>query len=133
MFCGHGSRYLQSKGGWKTMSSKKIFVFSIIVLLFSIGSSALVAEPYSILTGIVRGIHVHGVKKWLEVESQQDQAIINFRIGHNTRYNPQRYPGVGETVKVEYLAQRGVSVAYSVTILEGAKETQKEVPKKSSK
>jgi len=113
---------------------KRVFVFSIVVLLLLMESGALVAQgPYSILTGIVRGIHVHGLRKWLEVESEQDKAIVNFRIGHSTRYTPQRYPDVGERIKVEYLTQKGVPIAYSVTLLVGAKETQKEVPKKSSK
>ena len=77
--------------------------------------------PYSILTGTVRGIHVHGLKRWLEVEGHEDKTIVNFRIGHNTRYIPHRYPNVGEKVKVEYLTERNVPVAYSVTILEGGK------------
>ena len=100
---------------------KRVFVFSIVVLLIVI-SNALVAQgAYSVLTGTVTGIHVHGLKKWLEVESAKDKSIVNFRIGHNTRYVPQRYPNTGERVKVEYLTQRGVPVAYSVTILGGAK------------
>ncbi len=100
---------------------KRVFVFSIVVLLIVI-SNALVAQgAYSILTGTVTGIHVHGLKKWLEVESAKDKSIVNFRIGHNTQYVPQRYPNAGEKVKVEYLTQRGVPVAYSVTILGGAK------------
>jgi hypothetical protein len=45
--------------------------------------------------------------------------FINFRIGHKTVYTPQRYPYSGEKVKVEYLTQRGVPVAYTVTILKG--------------
>ena len=100
---------------------KRIFVFSIVALLI-VMSNALVAQgAYSILTGTVRGIHVHGLKKWLEVESAKDKTIFNLRIGHNTRYIPQRSPNVGEKVKVEYLTQRGVPVAYSVTIVGGAK------------
>ena len=100
---------------------KRYFVFSAIALLI-VMSSALVAQgSYSTLTGIVRGIHAHGLRNWLEVESAKDKTIFNFRIGHNTRYIPQRYPYAGERVKVEYLTQRGVPVAYSVTILGGAK------------
>ena len=103
------------------MRFKRILIFSVVVvLLLVMGSSALVAqEPYSTLTGIVRGIHVHGLKKWLEVENTQDKAIVEIRIGRKTRYTPRR-PSAGEKVKVEYMTQRGVPVAYSVTII-GAK------------
>jgi hypothetical protein len=103
-----------------------ILIFTFIAVLFLLGINALMAqEPYSTLTGIVRGVHVHGLRKYLEVENEQDKAIVNFRIGHNTRYTPHRYPNLGEKVKVEYLTQRGVPVAYSVTILEGSKESPK--------
>lgn len=105
---------------------KRIFIFTFVAVLFMLGVNALIAqEPYSTLTGVVRGVHVHGLRKWLEVENEQDKAIVNFRIGHNTRYTPHRYPNPGERVKVEYLTQRGVPVAYSVTILEGQKESPK--------
>jgi hypothetical protein len=103
------------------MRFKRILIFSVVVvLLLVMESSALVAqEPYSTLTGIVRGIHVHGLRKWLEVENTQDKAIVEIRIGRKTQYTP-RLPSAGEKVKVEYMTQRGVPVAYSVTIL-GAK------------
>jgi hypothetical protein len=100
---------------------KRVFVFSIVALLIVMSNTLVAQGSYSILTGTVTGIHVHGLKKWLEVESAKDKTIFNFRIGHNTRYIPQRYPNAGERVKVEYLTQRGVPVAYSVTILGGPK------------
>jgi hypothetical protein len=103
------------------MRFKRIFVFSIVALLIVMSNTLVAQGSYSVLTGTVTGIHVHGLKKWLEVESAKDKTIFNFRIGHNTRYIPQRYPNPGEKVKVEYLTQRGVPVAYSVTILGGAK------------
>lgn len=103
------------------MNLKRIFVFSVIALLIIMSNTLVAQGPYSIMTGTVTGIHVHGLKRWLEVESAKDKTIVNFRIGHNTRYTPQRYPNAGEKVKVEYLTQRGVPVAYSVTILQGAK------------
>jgi hypothetical protein len=113
------------------MRFKRILVFSIVALLLLMQSSALVAQgPYSILTGVVRGIHVHVLRKWLEVESDKDKAVVELRIGRDTRYSP-RLPSVGEKVKVEYLTNRGVPVAYSVTILEEAKRSPKEAPKKS--
>jgi hypothetical protein len=113
------------------MNFKRIFIFSVIGLLLFMELSTLVAqERYSILTGTVVGIRL---RRWLDVESENDKAIINFRIGHSTRYTPHRYPYVGEKVKVEYLTQQGVPIAYSVTILEGAKATQEMAPKRSIK
>jgi len=106
------------------MWSKRVFVISMVVLLLLAQSSVLFSEGYSTLTGIVKGIHVHGFKKWLEVEGTRDKAVVDFRIGRNTRYNP-RLPAAGERVRVEYLTNRGVPVAYSVTILEGTRKGSK--------
>ena len=53
--------------------------------------------------------------------SNTDKAVVNFRIGHKTVYIPHRYPNFGERVRVEYLVQRGVPVAFTVNILEGKK------------
>ena len=75
-------------------------------------------EKFSTFVGKVIGIRM---KLWLDVESQTDKAIMNFRIGRKTVYTPQRYPNPGEMVKVEYQTQRGVPVAYTVTLLEGTK------------
>jgi hypothetical protein len=110
---------------------KKNFIFAFVSILLILAASALVAqEPYSTLNGTVIGVHK---RLLLEVESEKDKAIVNFRIGRNTRYTPHRYPNPGEKVKVEYLTHRGTPVAYSVTILEGSKEGPKEVPKESPK
>lgn len=114
------------EGGQEMKHCRMILIFTFVAVLFILGVNALIAqEPYSTLTGVVRGVHVHGLRKWLEVENEQDKAIVDLRIGHNTRYTPHRYPNPGERVKVEYLTQRGVPVAYSVTILEGQKDSPK--------
>jgi hypothetical protein len=115
-------------------TSKRIFLLVFLVVLFVLEANALVAqERYSTLTGIVRGIHVHGLRRWLEVENEKDKAVVNFRIGHKTVYIPHRYLNAGERVKVEYLMNRGVPVAYTVTILESQKEGPKATPKESPK
>src|SRR4030042_424555 len=101
---------------------RRIVVFTLVGVWLIWEVSALSAKgKYSTLTGTVRGIHVHGFRKWLEVENGQDKAVVNFRVGRNTAYKPHRYPHVGEKVKVEYLTHRGVPVAYTVTILEEKK------------
>lgn len=97
--------------------SKRIFIFTFIVLLLMLEANALVSqEHYSTFTGTVVGIQ-GGFRKWLDVKSNKEGVIVNFRIGKDTVYTPHRYPFPGEKVKVEYLASRGVDVAYRVTVL----------------
>ena len=76
-------------------------------------------EKFTVLTGKVVGIRA---KLWLDVEGEKDKAIVNFRIGRRTVYIPHRYPYPGERVKVEYLVERGVPVAFTVNILESSKQ-----------
>lgn len=98
---------------------KRILIFTVIALLLLFEAKALVAqERYSVFVGTVLGIRA---RLWLDVQSRKDKAVVDFRIGHKTVYTPQRYPYEGERVKVEYLRQRGVPVAYTVTILKGIK------------
>ncbi len=75
-------------------------------------------QHYSTFIGTVVGIQ-GGFRKWLDVKSNRDELIVNFRIGRDTIYTPRRYPYPGEKVKVEYLPNRGVDVAYRVTVLGG--------------
>ena len=93
-----------------------LFVVSLFIFLEVQISEA--QEKFSTFVGKVIGIRM---KLWLDVESQTDKAIMNFRIGRKTVYTPHRYPNPGEMVKVDYLTQRGVPVAYTVTFLEGTK------------
>ena len=84
---------------------KRILIFVFIAVLLMLEANHLMAQgPFSILTGKVVGIRG---KIWLDVESENDKAIVNFRIGRKTVYVPHRYPNPGERVKVEYLIQRG--------------------------
>ncbi len=103
---------VETMGKWQ----KSFFIVFILVgILILLSLTLLRAEPYSVLTGKVIGIRA---RMWLDVESEKDKAIVNFRIGRKTVYQPRRYPFVGERVKVEYLVHRGVPVAYTVTILD---------------
>ena len=98
---------------------KRIFIPAFIASFLILEVNTLLAqERFSTLIGTVIGIRM---RLWLDVQSEKDKAIVNFRIGHKTVYNPNRYPNIGEKVKVEYLTHRGVPVAYTVTILEGSK------------
>ncbi len=101
---------------------KRILVLSLVLMTLSVDAAVVFAEEqYSTLTGKVvgyRGVVVlPPFKRYLEVESSKDKAIVDFRIGKKTVYSP-RAPSPGEKVKVEYLAPEGAPVAYKVTILD---------------
>jgi hypothetical protein len=105
----------------KTKVFKRIFIFTFIALWVMLKANALFSQQhYSTFTGAVVGIQ-GGFRKWLDVKSNKDGLIVNFRIGRDTVYTPHRYPYPGEKVKVEYLPSRGVDVAYRVTVLGGPK------------
>src|SRR4030065_373779 len=97
-----------------------IIVFFMSLFVFLEIKNSIAQEEFSTFTGKVIGIRM---RLWLDVESQTDKAVMNFRIGRKTVYHPHRYPNRGATVKVEYQVHRGVPVAFTVNILEeGAKE-----------
>ncbi len=85
----------------------------IILLLLAIEGQA---QNYSILIGTVTDLS----PRWLAVESHEGK-IVQLRVGWRTMY-PNHIPSVGEKVKVQYLLDRGVYVAYSVSILEDEKK-----------
>ena len=98
---------------------KRILIFAFVVAWLMLEANPLMAQgKFSVLTGKVVGIRA---RLWLDVQSEKDKAIVNFRIGRKTVYIPHRYPNPGERVKVEYLVQRGTSVAFTVNILGGSK------------
>ncbi len=112
----------------------RFIVLVLITLSILLEVNVLGAQEKSTFEGKVVGIRM---RLWLDVESQTDKALMNFRIGRRTVYNPHRYPNPGETVRVEYQVQRGIPVAFTVTVVEGAKdapkEGTKEVPLESPK
>jgi len=98
------------------MKQQKIFLIVLMVLCFALVANGLVAqEHFPTLTGTVVGIE-GGARKWLEVKSETDGETVNFRIGRNTTYVPQRYPNVGEKVRILYFVEKGVNVASKVLI-----------------
>lgn len=100
---------------------KRIFIFTLIALWVMLDANALFSQQhYYTFIGTVVGIE-GGFRKWLDVKSNKDGLIVNFRIGRDTIYTPHTYPYPGEKVKVEYLPDRGVDVAYKVTVLGGPK------------
>jgi len=102
------------------MKKASFFIFIIFILLHIEAK----AQSYSILTGIVTEFHGRGL-----VVKSDEGGVVQLRVGRRTVY-PNRVPGVGDKVKVEYSIIRGVYVGYSVTILENTKkemEPQKKV------
>ena len=89
------------------------FVTLIIFLLLTIEGQA---QNYSILTGTVTEVSW----RWLVIESN-DGRIVPLRVGWKTVY-PNHIPFVGDKVRVEYLIDRGVHIAYSVATLEDGKK-----------
>gem|GEM_PF-3313101 len=92
---------------------KASFIVFIIFMLLHIEAKA---QSYSILTGIVTEFHGRGL-----VIKSDGGRIVQLRVGRKTVY-PNRIPGVGDKVKVEYSIIRGVYVGYSVTILDNTKK-----------
>ncbi len=72
-------------------------------------------EHFPTLTGTVVAIE-GSARKWLEVKSDADGEVVNFRIGRNTTYVPQRFPSIGEKVRVLYFTDKGVNIATKVLI-----------------
>lgn len=98
-------------------------VFVLITLSILLGVNSLGAQEKSTFEGKVIGIRM---RLWLDVESQTEKALMNFRIGRKTVYTPHRYPNPGETVRVEYQIQKGIPVAFTVMIIEGTKGVPRE-------
>jgi len=99
------------------MSTRQLFgvIFisiALTLLFFSVGSS--IAQEKLVMVGTVKSFESRMV---LDVENEKDKALVSFRTGRKTVYNPRRYPIPGERVQVEYLPHRGNFVAFTVTIL----------------
>jgi hypothetical protein len=76
-----------------------------------IGHSDVQGKVLSIRTNIFGGGSI-------EVKSDQTEKVYMFFVGMGTVYIPQRYPAVGETVKVSYFAEQGKLKAARVQIIE---------------
>jgi len=53
----------------------------------------------------------------IEVKSDRTEKVYMFFVGMDTVYNPQRYPTVGETIKVTYFNDGGQLKAARVQII----------------
>jgi len=57
----------------------------------------------------------------IEVKSDLTEKVYMFYVGMDTVYNPQRYPAVGETIKVTYSNDREKFKAARVVIIQSLK------------
>lgn len=93
---------------------KKLFFAPLIILLLLTIEGR--AQNYSILTGTVTEVSL----RWVVIETQEGKTVP-FRVGWRTMY-PNDIPTPGDTVKVVYLMDRSVHVAYSVLVLGNEKK-----------
>jgi hypothetical protein len=71
-----------------------------------------------IVLSIKIGAFARGV---IDVKSAKTGKTYTFYVGKNTTYNPPRYPAFGETVRVNYINDRGKLKATLVEIIESLK------------
>lgn len=115
---------------WKP-HKKVILVFMVIFFVFvSIGG---VFSPITIaqekkeigpneVQGKVISIQTHPFGRGvIAVKSDQTGEDYTFYVGIDTVYNPHRYPAVGETIKVNYINDRGKLKATLVEIITSPK------------
>ena len=55
----------------------------------------------------------------ITVKSDQTEKTYTFYVGRRIIYYPQRYPVSGETVKIQYINDRGFLKASRVDIVQG--------------
>jgi hypothetical protein len=98
------------------MGQRRSIMIVCVALGLALVACPLVAqEHFPTLTGTVVAIE-GGARKWLEVKSDTDETTVSFRIGRNTVYVPQRFPGIGEKVRILYFTDKGVNIATKVLI-----------------
>ncbi|MBM4348868.1 MAG: hypothetical protein FJ106_03165 [Deltaproteobacteria bacterium] len=93
---------------------KGMFILTLVAMLLLLYTGSSIAQEKLVMVGTVKSFESRMV---LDVENEKDKALVSFRTGRKTVYNPRRYPIPGERVQVEYLPHRGNFVAFTVTIL----------------
>jgi hypothetical protein len=106
---------------------KAVLALIAILALVLVGMSGIFA-PISIanaselgpntVQGKVLSIQTHFARSGtIEVKSDHTGKIYTFYVGSRTAYYPRRYPGIGETIRVQYINDRGYLKATRVEIL----------------
>jgi hypothetical protein len=72
----------------------------------------------NVVVGKVLSIQTHFARSGtIEVKSNHTGKVYTFYVGSRTAYYPRRYPGIGETIRVHYVNDRGYLKASRVEIL----------------
>jgi hypothetical protein len=111
---------------WKRYK-KAMLIFTIIFSLVFVGMGGFFSPittakgteigPNSV-QGKVLSIAIGAFRKGtIAVKSNQTGETYTFYVGHSTSYSPERYPVIGETIKVFYINDRGYLKATSVEII----------------
>ena len=111
------------------MSAKKILLVIVTILfLVEMGSAPFPAKfalakdkeigPNQV-QGKVTQFYTRARKGTIVVKSDQTGKKYTFYVGWKTLYAP-RYPGIGETVKIQYVNDRGFLKAMQVEIVPGS-------------
>jgi hypothetical protein len=111
---------------WKTYK-KAMLALMVIISLVLVGMSGILV-PISmanagevgpnVVVGKVLSIQTHfGRSGTIEVKSNHTGKVYTFYVGSRTAYYPRRYPGIGETIRVHYVNDRGYLKATRVEIL----------------
>ena len=106
---------------------KAVVSFMVILALVLVGMGG-VLSPISIanagevgpnvVVGKVLSIQTHFARSGtIEVKSDHTGKVYTFYVGSRTAYYPRRYPGIGETIRVHYVNDRGYLKATRVEIL----------------
>jgi hypothetical protein len=69
--------------------------------------------------GKVTQFRTRARKGTIVVKSDKTGKTYTFYVGWNTIYTP-RYPGIGETIKVTYINDRGILKATQVVLVPGS-------------
>jgi hypothetical protein len=110
---------------WKTYK-KAMLALMVIISLVLVGMSGILV-PISManagevgpntVQGKVLSIQGHGFGRGtIEVKSDHTGKVYTFYVGKRTAYYPRRYPGIGETIRVQYVHDRGYLKATRVEI-----------------
>jgi hypothetical protein len=117
----------------KRKSFKKAILILVVIFAFMFVGMGTVFSPSTIAQGnkeiglnrvqgmvlsIKIGAFARGV---IEVKSANTGKTYTFYVGKNTTYTPPRYPAFGETVRVNYINDRGRLKATLVEIIERLK------------
>ncbi|MGZ3569843.1 MAG: hypothetical protein ACXU9W_13745 [Thermodesulfobacteriota bacterium] len=97
----------------KKICKRWMVTLIISITLFPIGAAITSEQPFSTFVGKVVGVE-RGV---ISAEGGKG-GIIQFAVGRNTVYIPQRLPLIGEWVKVEYRFDGRRNIGYQMRIID---------------